>query len=49
MNIDNIDDIRAAQVDLMKRFDFERVHRVMQFLNWGWSDGGVPAPRSTAE
>jgi hypothetical protein len=27
---------------LMDKFDFERVHKVMTFLNWTWSDGTVP-------
>ena len=32
--------------DIMDEFDFDRVHRVMEFLNWTWADefGGVCVP-----
>lgn len=29
-------------MDCLDEFDFERVHKVMTFLNWQWSDIGVP-------
>jgi hypothetical protein len=29
--------------DVMERFDFEQVHKVMIFLNWTWSGIGVPS------
>lgn len=31
-----------AIMDCLDEFDFERVHKVMTFLDWTWSDGGVP-------
>lgn len=27
----------------MQEFDFEKVHKVMEFLNWKWYDVGVPS------
>jgi hypothetical protein len=29
-------------MDCLDEFDFERVHKVMTFLDWAWADGGVP-------
>ena len=29
-------------MDCLDEFDFERVHKVMTFLDWTWADGGVP-------
>ena len=28
--------------DILDEFDFDKVHKVMEFLNWGWTDGGRP-------
>lgn len=31
------------QIDeIMDRFDFHKVHRVMEFLGWEWGGDGVP-------
>lgn len=27
---------------IIENFDFEKVHKVMEFLEWGWQDDGVP-------
>lgn len=29
--------------EIMTEFDFEKVHKVMKFLNWKWSEVGVPS------
>jgi len=29
-------------MDCLDEFDFERVHKVMTFLDWAGADGGVP-------
>lgn len=28
--------------EIMDNFDFEKVHKVMVALNWGWHGNGVP-------
>jgi hypothetical protein len=28
--------------DILDEFDFDRVHKVMEFLDWGWTDGSRP-------
>ena len=28
--------------NILDEFDFDKVHRVMEFLNWGWTDGSHP-------
>ena len=28
--------------DIMDSFDFNKVHKVMEFLDWQWRDEGVP-------
>lgn len=29
--------------EIMTEFDFEKVHKVMEFLDWKWTDNGVPS------
>lgn len=29
--------------EIMERFDFEKVRRVMEFLNWTWAGVGIPS------
>jgi hypothetical protein len=37
-------DLRQAIPMIFERFDFEKVQRVMEFLNWTWAnEGGVPS------
>ena len=34
----------TKQIDyIMKHFDFEKVHKVMEFLDWDWLGRGVPS------
>lgn len=35
-----------TKVELLSKFDFEKVQRVMQFLGWTWRDEGVPTVES---
>ena len=28
------------ETEIMDNFDFQQVHKVMEFLNWPWFDGG---------
>ena len=28
--------------DILDEFDFDKVHKVMEFLDWGWTDGYRP-------
>jgi len=36
----------TKQIDyIMEHFDFEKVHGVMEFLNWDWLNMGVPSIR----
>lgn len=42
----------AAVADIMERFDFRKVRRTMEFLNWTWAGRGVPTEvqlRGTAD
>lgn len=32
--------------DIMSRFDFGRVHKIMKALNWEWIGEGVPTVKS---
>ena len=34
---------RLAIDDIMDNFDFHKVHRVMEFMNWQWSGEVVPS------
>ena len=34
---------RLAIDDIMDNFDFHKVHRVMEFMNWQWRGEGVPS------
>jgi len=29
-------------MDCLDEFDFEQVHKVMEFLDWKWADVGIP-------
>jgi hypothetical protein len=34
----------TKQIDsIMENFNFENVHKVMEFLNWEWQDMGIPS------
>ena len=36
------DEISSAVNEVMDLFDYERVHKVMEFLDWKWIDKGIP-------
>ncbi len=35
--------------EVMERFDFQKVHRVMEFLDWRWTSYGAVPPLSALE
>lgn len=39
-------DKQKAIENIIENFDFDKVHKVMTFLNWGWAtveEGGIPS------
>lgn len=39
----NLGQVREAINSILDNFDFEKVHRVMSYLNWTWRNDGVPS------